>query len=152
MNASILNRESTAARTPTWQQIEVAGEHRARLGDEALVQVIDETALKNIADQWEADMRVPHFDGLLVDADHLSHDPANSTEAKAWLVDLEIRNGQLWGLLDWTDTGAEAIRGRRFNRKLADRKRADLGEMPPIGVLRAYAASGNPEDCNETLP
>lgn len=133
MNAAIHNRESTAPRTPTWQQIEVAGEHRARLGDEAIVQVIDAVALRDIAGQWEADMRVPHFDGLLVDADHLSHDPANSTEAKAWLLDLEIRNGQLWGLLDWTDTGAEAIRGRRykyFSTEYAAGDLEDLGAGP----------------------
>lgn len=131
MNAAIHNRESTAPRTPTWQQIEVSGEHRARLGDEALVQIIDETALHNIAAAWEADMKVPHFDGLLVDADHLSHDPAQSTEAKAWLVDLEIRNGQLWGLLDWTDTGAEAIRGRRYKYFSTEYGAGDLEDLGP---------------------
>jgi len=40
----------------------------------------------------------------------------------------------------------------QLDRKLTNRKRAELGEMPPIGVLRAYAASGSPGDSIETLP
>ncbi len=138
MNPQILNRESTAPRVPTWQQIEASGEHPALLGDERVVQVIDEAAIRNIVAEWDRDMRAPHFDGLLVDADHLSHDPAHSTEAKAWLVDAEIRDGELWGLLDWTDTGAEAVRGKRwkyFSTEYAAGDLEDLGAGPD-GVRR----------------
>lgn len=138
MNPRILNRESTAPRTPTWQQIEVSGEHPAMFGDARVVQVIDGEALQSIVAEWDKDMKVPHFDGLLVDADHLSHDPAQSTEAKAWLADLEIRNGELWGLLDWTDTGAEAVRGKRwkyFSTEYAAGDLEDLG-VGPDGVRR----------------
>lgn len=138
MNQQILNRESIAPRVPTWQQIEVTGEHPAMLGDELVIQVIDDTAVRDMVAEWEKDMQVPHFDGLLVDADHLSHDPKQSTEAKAWAVDLEIRNGELWGLLDWTDTGAEAVRGKRwkyFSTEYAAGDLTDLGTGPD-GVRR----------------
>lgn len=131
MNPQILNRESTTPRKPTWQQIEATGEHPAMLGDQPILQVIDAQAIQSIATEFTAAKHQPHFDGLLVDADHLSHDPRQSTEAKAWLVDVEIRNGQLYGLLDWTDTGAEAVRGRRYKYFSTEYSAADLADLGP---------------------
>lgn len=119
MNAKIYNRQAVAPRTKSWQQIEVTGEHRGTMvgadGKETrIVQVIDEAAIANIAKDFRAIAADPYFDGLLVDADHLSHDLSEKTEAYAWLMNVEVRDGQLWGELEWTDLGASAISGNRY--------------------------------------
>jgi phage I-like protein len=138
MNTQILNRESVAPRKPTWQQIEKTGEHRADLGEEPVIQVIDQDALAAMVEEFNKDTKMPHFDGILVDADHLSHDPGQSTEAKAWLVDVEIRNNELFGLLDWTDVGAEAVKGRRYKYFSTEYAAGDLTDLGtgPDGVRR----------------
>lgn len=130
MNAQILNREAVAPRAKTWEQIEVAGEHRAKLGSETVVEVIDATAFAAMVRERNADMRSPDGE-LLVDKDHLSHDPAHSTEAYAWLSDTEIRDGQLWGQLEWTDIGAAAVKNKRlcfFSTEY------DAGDLEDLGV------------------
>lgn len=133
MNAKIYNRQSIAPRTRNWQQIEVAGEHPARLGDARIVQVIDHAALAAIADDIAAQARDPYFDGILVDADHLSHDPAQRTEAMAWLMNAEVRDGQLWGELEWTDLGAAAVHGGRYKYFSTE---YDAEDLEPAGPNR----------------
>jgi phage I-like protein len=109
MNTKILNRATIAPRSRSWQQIEVVGEHPARLGDRAVVQVIDADAIEAMAADIQQRANDPYFDGILVDADHLSLDPAHKTEAYAWLMNAEVREGQLWGELEWTGIGAKAV-------------------------------------------
>lgn len=111
MNAKVYNR-SNAAGKDGWYQIEVTGEHPAGEGRK---QVIDQIALAAIVHNFRTDA-ADHddFPGLLVDADHLSHDLENDTAALAWLKDVDIRNGQLWGKLDLTDLGDTAVKGKRY--------------------------------------
>ncbi|HRQ89187.1 MAG TPA: phage protease [Bacteroidia bacterium] len=129
MNPRILNRESIAPRASTWQQIEVAGEHPAMLGDRRLTQVIDAEAMEAIAADFRAEAADPYFDGLLVDADHLSHDGEQRTEAYAWLMNVEVREGQLWGRLEWTDLGSAAVAGRRYKYFSTEYDAGDLEDL-----------------------
>ena len=77
MNAKIHNR---AGELPAdgWYQIEVTGEHPA---GEGRTQVIDQAAMESIVNRFQQDAAAENFAGMLVDADHLSHDMENSTEA-----------------------------------------------------------------------
>jgi hypothetical protein len=133
----IHNREAVAPGKRTWEQIEVSGEHRAMLGDELVVEVIDAAALASMVRNRLADMKTPNGE-ILVDKDHLSHDPAHSTEAMSWLHDVEIRDGQLWGDLEWTDLGADAIRNKRLCYFSTEYDAGDLEDLGtgPDGLRR----------------
>lgn len=152
MNAPIFNRsqpESLAA--PTWHQIEVTGEHPTVLNDGTrITQQIDAEALNSIVHHFDLIVDAPGFPGLLVDRDHLSHDPANDTEAIAWLKDLRIENGQLEGLLDWTDEGGAAVLNKRykfFSTEYGPGGWEDLGEgrIRPL-VLTGLALTNRPNN------
>lgn len=114
MNARIINREGIAPLARTWHQIEVAGEHPAALGPRRVTQVIDAEALRELERTFNAEAMAAGHPGLLIDADHLSHDLGRPTEAMGWLRELESREGQLWGQVEWTDLGAAAARNGRY--------------------------------------
>lgn len=146
MNAKIYNRQAITPRSRNWQQIEVSGEHASRLRypdgtEKPLVQVIDGKALEAIVANFQAEAADPYFDGMLVDADHLSHDPDHKTESYAWLMNVEIREGELWGELEWTDLGAAAVHGRRFKYFSSEYNEADLEEVAP-GRVRPLRLAG----------
>ena len=125
MNAPIFNRDGKAP-ADHWFQIEVSGEHPA--GDHGL-QVIDEVAMRSIVNRFKQESAQENFPGLLVDADHLSHDLENDTAALAWLKDLEIRNNQLHGLLDLTDLGEPAVTYKRYKFFSTEYDPADLEDL-----------------------
>jgi hypothetical protein len=126
-NLLILNRDA-APPADGWYQIEVTGEHPASGGR---TQVIDGEALEAIVNRFAADREAAgdHWAGLLVDADHLSHGDANSTASYAWLQEVGIRAGQLWGRLDLTDLGEPAIRNKRFKFFSTEYSAADLQDL-----------------------
>ena len=113
MNAKILNRNQSTPPADGWYQIEVCGEHPA---GKDRVQVIDQKALDSIVNRFRAEAAAAgdDFAGMLVDEDHLSHDLDKSTAALAWLKELDIRNGELYGKLELTDLGEAAVAGKRF--------------------------------------
>ena len=116
-----------------WLPIEVTGEHRAMMGDELVVEVIDAVAIDAMVREAWLDEADPDWPGILVDNDHLSHDLAHPTEAKAWTKRLENRDGQLYGLIEVTDTGAAAIRNKRwkfFSTEYSEPWIEDLGKGP----------------------
>ncbi len=125
MNATILNRKNEPP-ADGWFQVEVSGEHRA---GEGRMQVIDEAALEAIVNRFREEAAAPGFAGLLVDADHLSHEPDHDTAALAWVKDLDIRNGQLHARLDLTDLGAAAVAGRRYKFFSTEYSAADLEDL-----------------------
>lgn len=97
-----------------WLPIEVTGRHLSMMGDEPIVEVIDAKAVDSMAREFWLDEADPDFPGLLVDNDHLRHDLSASTEAKAWVKRIENRDGVPWGLLEFTDIGAAAIKNKRW--------------------------------------
>lgn len=124
MNARILNRSAEPPKDG-WFQIEVTGEWPAGTFPDGRPrrQVIDRAALDAIVNRFNQDKTAAGdaWTGLLVDKDHLSHDLENSTEAMAWLQDVAIRNDergepQLWGRLDLSDIGEDAVKNRRYKR------------------------------------
>lgn len=53
-------------------------------------------------------------EGVLVDLDHLSHDPASPTQAYGWLRELAMCGDNLAGLIQWTPLGAPLVAGRIY--------------------------------------
>lgn len=132
MNCSILlNREQPP--TDGWYQIEVTGEHSAGKTRDGKPrrQVIDDAALQSIVDRFQAEKAAAGeaWGGMLVDLDHHSHDLDKTTEAQAWLQDVEIRDGQLYGRLDLTDLGEASIRNKRVKWFSTEYDPADLEEL-----------------------
>lgn len=112
MTTPIINRTAPAGEI-LWHQIEVSGQHRNR----DIVQVIDQDALAAIVANFQALKAETgdHWSGLLIDPDHLSHDPEHSTEAYGWLWDVRVNSeGQLEGQIELTDLGATAVAGKRY--------------------------------------
>ena len=140
MKAKILNRKNGELPVDGWYQIEVSGLHPAGAGRR---QLIDERALVSIVERFakEAAAAGEDFTGLLVDMDHLSHDVRNSTEAWAWLGEVEIREGELWGRLDLTDLGEAAIRNGRVKFFSTEYELRDLEEVE-AGVVRPLRLAG----------
>ena len=130
-NPLILNRASGGVLPKDgWHQIEVTGEHPAITEDgRRLVEVIDNKALDSIVADFEKEAAKENFAGLLVDPDHHSHDEDKSTEAMGWLMNVEVRDGELWGQHDWSDTGEAAVRGKRFKFFSTEYDEADLEDL-----------------------
>lgn len=139
MRAKILNR-STEIPADHWYQIEVTGLHPAGPGRK---QLIDQKAAESILNRFRADREAAgeNWGGMLVDLDHRSHDLEHTTEAHAWLQDVEIRSGQLWGRLDLTDLGEHAIRNKRVKWFSTEYDPDDL-EPAGDGVVRPLRLSG----------
>lgn len=113
MNASILNR---AGKIPEdgWHQFEVTGEH---INHEAkVVQVIDAKAIDSIMNRFSASKKAlgENFAGLLVDKDHFSLDPEQTSEAMGWALELRNREGIPEAKIDWTSAGRPKVEGKDF--------------------------------------
>lgn len=75
---------------------------------------------------------------LLIDYDHLSHDPSQKTEAAGWVDQLEIRNGdQLWARARWSSEGIQKLEGGvyRFQSPVFNVEKKKDG-LHPIELLR----------------
>jgi len=93
--------EKVNAGDETWVQLAPWG----RYPNDGVDQILDEEAGRALCMEFDGE--------VLVDADHASEN-GGSTEALAWIVRLECRDDGLWALFRWTDTGAEAVSGRRY--------------------------------------
>lgn len=136
-NINIFNR-SDAVPSDGWYQIEVSGEHA--VGD-GRIQVIDEIALNSIVNRFKQDAQNENFTGILVDKDHLSHDLNQTTEALAWVKDLDIRNKQLYAQLDLTDLGELAVQKKRYKMFSTEYAADDLEDLGS-NKLRPLRLSG----------
>lgn len=108
----IVNRSdpATPAKIPEWIHFAPLGEFPVTVGDKHYVQVIDDSACTLLANS----LATAGTAGLLIDYDHFSADADHSSEAAAWLKELQVRPNGLWGRVEWTDHGADAVRNRRF--------------------------------------
>jgi phage I-like protein len=111
MNPPILNRE---ARLPAdgWYEIETPGEHINR--GAGVIQILDDQAFDAIVNRFRNESAEPNFAGLLIDRDHFSLDPEQTSESFGWLMELRNRETHLEGRIDWSDTGEAAVKGKRF--------------------------------------
>ena len=143
-HAPILNRSGQIPKDG-WYQIEVSGTHPAgkHADGRNRRQVIDDKAIESIVNRFNAEKAAAGEDwaGMLVDLDHLSHDLDNSTEAFAWLHEVEIRNRQLWGRLELTDLGEPAVRNKRVKFFSTEYDPADLEDLGN-GDVRPLRLSG----------
>lgn len=123
MNRSILNREWKHPEDG-WYHIEALGEHRNAAADVTLV--IDHEAVEAIVNRFQEEASKPGFAGVLVDAEHFSHDPDKATTAYGWLQELQAREDGLYARIRWTNTGQTAVDGAdyRFFSTEYDRRQA----------------------------
>lgn len=132
---------------PVWNQIALTG---AWKGHPQGPFVIDEQTLNEIVRNFN---ETDNHD-VAIDIEHVSEAkptdgtlPLDQRGAVGHILRLEIRNGELWGLVDWTKEGRELVRTKKFkffspailfNSK--DRKTAQ-----PIGAtLRSGALTNKP--------
>lgn len=123
-----------------WFQIVPLGEYPHEKS--GLVQVLDETATRRMAEDFANRARRADFPGLLIDFDHESHDSTKSSQAAGWIVALQNRADGLWARVRWTDVGEAALRNGRFRliSPVFERRSAeDLGNsrVRPVRLLDA---------------
>ena len=186
MNTAIFNRTGGAAAPAPgarqWARIESAGEHPAVLRGadgtpEPVVQVLDGEAFAAMVEDFRnrREAAGAGWGGMLVDLDHLSHDPAHDTQAQAWLHDLRIEGGHLMGLLEGLQAAAMLLPRpmespnasvetdlaglpRAFRDRLADRMRGlaewdgDTLRMTDPNGTRPYTAEALAQVWSRPLP
>jgi phage I-like protein len=82
-----------------------------------IVQVFDSESHRRILEAYNSAAAKPGWTGLLVDREHLSHDPKGDSSAYAWIkAPLAVRPDGIYGILDQTDLGREVIANRRYKR------------------------------------
>jgi len=88
-----------------WCHLAPFGEFPGMQGDREVTQICDRAAFEQLLAAFAPE--------VLVDFEHRAENTGD-TSAAAWVQQLEIRDDGLWGLLRFTDAGAEAVRGRRL--------------------------------------
>lgn len=82
--------------------------------ESGLVQVLDDAAITAMVNRFRADAAAPNFAGLLIDQEHWSYEPERSSEAFGWLKELQNRADGIWGRIEWTDLGRQALDAKRY--------------------------------------
>ncbi len=133
---SALNSESSTA--PEWVELLPAADAESMIvGRDGRQWLWDNEAQKSVLAQF----RARDID-LVVDWNHSTQLSAavNGGEAPAagWVKDLEIRNGALWGMVEWTQRAAQQIteRAYRFLSPVFDYadKTLRIGRMATVGL------------------
>jgi len=104
------NRQSSSS--GDWYHLVPVGEYPHP--DSQLIQVIDEQAIQQIANRFTADASAPNYAGLLIDQEHFSYDPDKSSAAYGWVRRVENRATGLWGQVEWTSLGAQALKDKTY--------------------------------------
>jgi hypothetical protein len=95
-----------------WVHLVPFGEFRH--GGSGKLQVLDERAHQSIDQRFQQEAARPNFAGLLVDQEHWSYDLDKSSESFGWVKELERRGDGIWGRIEFTDSGANAVANRRY--------------------------------------
>ncbi len=133
MNPAILNRQGTLP-GDGFHHIEPLGEHvnhRSRV-----VLVIDEKAVRAIANRFAQEAAQPDFAGLRIDKDHLSQSEANPTEAMGWSKAIVSRGDGLYGQIRWTPLGRPLVKPEHAEDEPAYKffsTEYDPAECEPLG-------------------
>lgn len=111
MSALILNRESFSLPEDGWYQRSPLGEFPH--ASSGVVQVVDAAACETMVSQFQEEMKVGNFAGLLIDFDHFSLDSTAKSEAAGWVMEMEARESGLWAKIRWSDLGGGGSGGFR---------------------------------------
>jgi len=106
----IITNRQTGTDLPEWIQLAPKGEFPITLGNKHYIQVIDAEAVALLANS----LAQCGPSGALLDYDHFSHDSNHPSEAAGWIKELQARGDGLWGRVEFTDKGADAVRNRRY--------------------------------------
>ena len=104
------NRQSSS--TGDWYHLVPVGEYPHP--ESQLIQVIDEQAIQAIANRFSAEAGQTNFAGLLIDQEHFSYDPDKSSAAFGWVRRVENRADGLWGQVEWTSLGSQALKDKTY--------------------------------------
>lgn len=111
-----------------------------------LVQVYDregvQTIVNNFRSMQEQQSAQGRWSGLLLDWDHFSSDPDQTSEAAGWIMDVEMRDDGLWGRIDWSEKGKQAVVGKAYKfasvtHSLADAEMMGDGDIRPLSIKKA---------------
>jgi hypothetical protein len=111
-----------------------------------LVQVYDrdgvQTIVNNFRSMQEQQSAAGRWSGLLLDWDHFSSDTDKTSEAAGWIMDVEMRDDGLWGRIDWSEKGREAVVGKAYKfasvtHSLADAEMMGDGDIRPLSIKKA---------------
>lgn len=111
MNPLLLSNRQTSESGQTWFHIIPKGEFEHPTG---LVQVLDDQATEAIVNRFNQDAARPNFSGLLLDQEHYSYDPEKPSTAFGWIKELSNREDGVWGRIELTTVGIEAVEGRTY--------------------------------------
>ena len=131
---------SLPADVPEWIELVPGGaiagaDGRAFVNDRPDEFLARSAALKRIAAGW------------CVDFDHqlqlsVNDKVGGTAPAAGWIVALEIRNGSVWGKVEWTDLGQQAIANKRY-RGISPVFAFDATSKRALGLVSA-ALTNNP--------
>ncbi len=117
MNIPLLNRNFELP-SDGWYHLAPIGEFPNVLcaGDQKkkVLQVVDAEAAQSMVNRFREESATPNFSGLRIDFDHFSYDPAKSSEAAGWIMEMQNRGDGLWFKPRWSDSGEAAVKGGRY--------------------------------------
>lgn len=79
-----------------------------------LTEVYDQDAIERILANFRATSGFQTFPGIYVGEEHFYYDNSRSTEAYGWIKNLRAGDDGIWGRVEWTDLGRQAVENRRF--------------------------------------
>lgn len=82
--------------------------------DSGRLQVIDQAAVTAMVNRFNDEAARPNFAGLLIDQEHWSYDTDKSSESFGWVRQLENRSDGIWGRIEFSDLGEQAVKNRRY--------------------------------------
>lgn len=77
--------------------------------DSKSIQIIDDQAITEILNRFQADATRAQFGGLLVDYDHFSYDTDKPSRAAGWITGLQNRADGIWGQIRWAPDGRDQV-------------------------------------------
>lgn len=102
-----------------WFHVEKSGDHDVDYGEGPAVLRIDEQAIRDMVDDFNA--RTFDGPGMLIDGDHLSHDLSRDTRALGWLKKLDTYRDpsgtlELYGFIEWTPRGLKMLEDKEYTQ------------------------------------
>lgn len=102
-----------------WFHVEKSGDHDVDYGEGPAVLRIDEQAIRDMVDDFNA--RTFDGPGMLIDGDHLSHDLSRDTRALGWLKKLDTYRDpsgtlELYGFVEWTPRGLKMLEDKEYTQ------------------------------------